>query len=89
MNDLIKYIKDKSTTNISRKSGIPVSGIRLKISGDKINSCMINTKMYDSNLKTYKILTTNYLANGGDDMVFLKIVKLYLIPIAFAKRCNY
>ena len=71
MNDLIKYIKDKSTTNISRKSGVPLSGIRLKISGDKVSRCMVSNKMYDP-LKTYRILTTNYLASGGDDMVFFK-----------------
>jgi 2',3'-cyclic-nucleotide 2'-phosphodiesterase (5'-nucleotidase family) len=74
MNDLIKYIKDKSTTNISRKSGVPLSGIRLKISGDKVSRCMVSNKMYDP-LKTYRILTTNYLASGGDDMVFLKNCK--------------
>lgn len=74
MNDLIKYIKNKSTTNISRKSGVPLSGIRLKISGDKVTRCMISNKMYDP-LKTYKILTTNYLASGGDDMVFLRNCK--------------
>ena len=71
MNDLINYIKYKSTSNISRKSGVPISGLRLKISGDKINRCMINTRIYDP-LKTYKVLTTNYLANGGDNMVFFK-----------------
>jgi len=74
MNDLIKYIKDKSTTNVSRKSGVPLSGIRLKISEDKVTRCMISNKMYDP-LKTYKILTTNYLASGGDDMDFLKNCK--------------
>ena len=74
MNDLINYIKEKSTTNISRKSGVPLSGIRVKISGDKVSRCMINNQMYDP-LKTYKILTTNYLANGGDDMDFLKNCK--------------
>lgn len=71
MNDLIKYIKDKSISNISRKSGVPLSGIRLKISKDKVNRCMISNKMYDP-LKTYKVLTTNYLASGGDDMFFFK-----------------
>ena len=45
--------------------------MRLKISGDKVNRCMISNKMYDP-LKTYKVLTTNYLASGGDDMVFFK-----------------
>tara|TARA_Y100000385_G_scaffold160151_1_gene166280 strand:- start:79 stop:864 length:786 start_codon:yes stop_codon:yes gene_type:complete len=77
MNDLINYIKNKSTTNISRKSGVPLSGIRLKISGDKVNRCMINNKMYDS-LKTYKVLTTNYLAFGGDNMEFFKNCKTVL-----------
>ena len=71
MNDLITYIKDKSTSNISRKSGVPLSGIRLKISGDKVNRCMISNKMYNP-LKTYKVLTTNYLAGGGDNMAFFK-----------------
>jgi 2',3'-cyclic-nucleotide 2'-phosphodiesterase (5'-nucleotidase family) len=74
MKDLINYIKDKSTTNISRKSGVPLSGIRLKISGDKVNRCMINNKTYDP-LKTYKVLTTNYLAAGGDNMYFFKNCK--------------
>ena len=74
MNDLINYIKEKSTTNISRKSGVPLSGIRLKISGDKVSRCMINNQMYDT-LKTYKVLTTNYLASGGDDMDFFKNCK--------------
>tara|TARA_B110000285_G_scaffold59186_1_gene67948 strand:+ start:5732 stop:6469 length:738 start_codon:yes stop_codon:yes gene_type:complete len=74
MNDLINYIKEKSTTNISRKSGVPLSGIRLKISGDKVSRCMINNQTYDP-LKTYKVLTTNYLASGGDDMDFFKNCK--------------
>jgi hypothetical protein len=33
--------------------------------------------MYDP-LKTYKILTTNYLASGGDDMVFFKNCRILL-----------
>ena len=77
MNDLIKYIKDKSTSKISRKSGVPLSGIRLKISGNKVSRCMISNKMYYP-LKTYKILTTNYLASGGDDMVFFKNCRILL-----------
>ena len=74
MNDLINYIKEKSTTNISRKSGVPLSGIRVKISGDKVSRCMINNQTYDP-LKTYKVLTTNYLASGGDNMDFFKNCK--------------
>ena len=77
MNNLIKYIKDKSTTNISRKSGVPLSGIRLKISGNKVSRCIISNEIYDP-LKTYKVLTTNYLASGGDDMVFFKNCRILL-----------
>jgi hypothetical protein len=35
---------------------------------------MINNKMYDP-FKTYKVLTTNYLATGGDNMGFFKNCK--------------
>ena len=71
MEKLLEYIKQRSFYNSSRKSGVPLSGIRMKISGDKISRCFINVKEFNSNNK-YKILTTNYLANGGDGMNFLK-----------------
>ena len=74
---LLDYIKERSLYNSSRKSGVPVSGIRLKISGNKINRCFINTKEFNSNNK-YRILTTDYLANGGDGMHFLKDCPLIL-----------
>ncbi|RPG80178.1 MAG: hypothetical protein CBC95_002835, partial [Crocinitomicaceae bacterium TMED135] len=65
----------KSFYNGSRKSGVPVSGIMMKISSEKINRCFINTKVFDS-AKKYKVLTTNYLASGGDQMDFFKDCKL-------------
>ena len=75
MDSLLNYIKIKSLYNGSRKSGVPLSGIRMKISGEKINRCFINTKIFDAS-KKYKVLTTNYLANGGDQMGFFKDCKL-------------
>ena len=72
---LINYIHEKSFYNGSRKSGVPVSGIMMKISSEKINRCFINTKVFDS-AKKYKVLTTNYLASGGDQMDFFKDCKL-------------
>jgi 2',3'-cyclic-nucleotide 2'-phosphodiesterase (5'-nucleotidase family) len=74
---LLDYIIEKSISNISRKSGVPVSGIRLKIDRfNKIKRCMINNIEFDTN-KTYNVLTTDYLANGGDNMSFFKECKKY------------
>ena len=75
MKRLLNYIHEKSFYNVSRKSGVPQSGLRMKISSEKINRCFVNTKVYDSN-KKYKVLTTNYLADGGDQMDFFKDCKL-------------
>tara|TARA_B100001094_G_scaffold329223_1_gene391492 strand:- start:986 stop:1774 length:789 start_codon:yes stop_codon:yes gene_type:complete len=75
MERLLNYIHEKSFYNGSRKSGVPLSGLRMKISSEKINRCFINTKAYDS-AKIYKVLTTNYLANGGDQMDFFNDCKL-------------
>ena len=69
MNQLLNYIKERSFYNGSRKSGVPLSGLRMKISGENINRCFINTKVFNPSRK-YKVLTSNYLANGGDQMDF-------------------
>ena len=58
--DLVEYVK--------QRGGDPVAGIRLKFSGD-ISDVMINGKTLDPN-KNYKVITTDYLANGGDRMHF-------------------
>lgn len=74
---LLKYIVEKSISNTSRKSGVPVSGIRLKIDRfNNIKRCMINNMEYNKNI-TYHVLTTDYLANGGDNMSFFKSCKRY------------
>ncbi len=71
MEELLNYIKEKSSMSNSRKSGVPVSGIRVKITDNKISRCMINNLEFDKN-KSYHVLTTDYLAKGGDNMHFFK-----------------
>tara|TARA_Y100000589_G_C27149999_1_gene628532 strand:+ start:417 stop:1202 length:786 start_codon:yes stop_codon:yes gene_type:complete len=74
LNELLDFIIKKSYQNQSRKAGVPVSGIRLKISNNKITRCFVNTKELDLN-NNYYVLTTDYLANGGDHMDFFKNCK--------------
>ena len=72
---LLNYIHEKSFYDGSRKSGVPLSGLRMKISSEKIKRCFINTRVFNP-AKKYKVLTTNYLANVGDQMDFFKDCKL-------------
>ena len=71
MIELINYIKQKSFLSDSRKAGVPISGMRISIIGADIYRVFIGTKEFD-NSKKYKVVTTNYLANGGDQMNFFK-----------------
>ncbi len=68
---LIDFIIEKSYESNSRKAGVPLSGIRLRISDNKITRGFINLTEID-NFKSYNVLTTDYLANGGDHMDFFK-----------------
>jgi 2',3'-cyclic-nucleotide 2'-phosphodiesterase (5'-nucleotidase family) len=74
MINLINYIKEKSLTTHSRKTGVPVSGIRISIIGSNISRVFIGINEFDKN-KTYKVVTTDYLAKGGDQMNFFKNAK--------------
>lgn len=74
LNKLINFIIEKSYESNSRKAGVPVSGIRLRISNNKITRGFINLNEID-NSKSYTVLTTDYLANGGDHMDFFKSCK--------------
>jgi len=49
--------------------GMPVSGIRLKIKDNEPYEILINENEFDIN-KSYKVLTSDYLAGGGDHMNF-------------------
>jgi 2',3'-cyclic-nucleotide 2'-phosphodiesterase (5'-nucleotidase family) len=62
---------------IASKGGTPVSGIRFQMSKSKRNTqnVMINGQPFDT-LSTYRIMTADYLANGGDHFdIFTKASK--------------
>jgi 2',3'-cyclic-nucleotide 2'-phosphodiesterase (5'-nucleotidase family) len=56
---------------IVNKNGEPVSGLRLKIKDGKAYDVTIGGQPFDPN-KTYNLLTYDYLADGGDELDFLK-----------------
>lgn len=60
---------EKLLNFIASKGGAPVSGIRLTINGNKAANVQIAGLPYDST-RTYKVLTSDYLANGGDSYEF-------------------
>ncbi len=74
INALLEFIINKSYESDSRKAGVPVSGIRLRISDNRISRGFINNIEIDES-KSYNVLTTDYLANGGDHMNFFKNCK--------------
>lgn len=54
---------------IAKSNGQPVSGLSMNIINEKPKQVMIGGQEFDS-LKTYRIVTTDYLASGGDKMRF-------------------
>jgi 2',3'-cyclic-nucleotide 2'-phosphodiesterase (5'-nucleotidase family) len=57
---------------ISEKGGMPVAGIRMEINANKKP---VNVKINGSDLdtnKTYNVISSDYLAEGGDNMDFFK-----------------
>jgi 2',3'-cyclic-nucleotide 2'-phosphodiesterase (5'-nucleotidase family) len=56
---------------IIKKDGEPVSGLRMKIRDNKPFDIFIAGKPFDVN-QHYKLLTYDYLANGGDDLECLR-----------------
>jgi len=78
-NELIVLTLDGNTTGrlldfIANKGGMPVAGIRFKIQHKKAVEVFIGNEMYDST-RSYKVVTSDYLANGGDNLSFLAEVK--------------
>lgn len=61
-NQLIDFIIDKG--------GMPVSNIKIVIQNKKAIEVKINGVDFDST-KTYRVVTSDYLANGGDKLTFL------------------
>lgn len=56
---------------IAQNGGAPVSGLRMKIEKDSASEVLIQNLNFDIN-KEYWILTSDYLANGGDKTDALK-----------------
>ncbi len=64
MLELLKYV--------AASGGVPVSGMKMGIQADRTpGATLIQGVAFDTS-KTYKIITSDYLANGGDKMSFLK-----------------
>ncbi len=63
-------IKDM-VEKISEKGGIPVSGIRLVIKDSKPTQVTVNGQSIDESTY-YWVVTSDYLANGGDNYSFFK-----------------
>lgn len=56
---------------IARSGGVPVAGIKLGIQKNEAVNIFVNGNPFDKN-KTYKVVTSDYLAEGGDKMFFFK-----------------
>lgn len=74
-NEMVVLTLNGSTTNklidfIIDKGGMPVSNIAIVIQNKKAISIKINKIDFDST-KTYRVVTSDYLANGGDKLTFL------------------
>ena len=56
---------------LAKAGGAPVSGIKMGIENEMPSRIFVNGEPFDS-LKTYKVVTSDYLANGGDKYSFFK-----------------
>ena len=75
-NELIVFTLSGADTQdllnfIALNNGEPVSGLRMKIVEKKPVDIYINGKVFDPN-KSYRILTTDYIAGGGDNFQSFK-----------------
>lgn len=63
--DAVKELMDF----IANKKGMPVAGLRMKIKNQMASDVMIGDKPFDI-MKSYAMVTSDYLAGGGDNMTF-------------------
>ena len=56
---------------IALKGGVPVSNLQMKIKDQQALNIKIGRNDFDST-QTYRFVTSDYLANGGDNLEFLK-----------------
>lgn len=75
-NELV-YLKVSSATVdsilnwIAIKGGAPIAGIKFQINNKKAEQVIIQNQLKKNEFQ-YKIITSDYLANGGDGLYFLK-----------------
>lgn len=55
---------------MAEKGGVPVSGLNMEMKGAKAINILIDRKVLDAS-KKYCILTSDFLANGGDNLIML------------------
>jgi 2',3'-cyclic-nucleotide 2'-phosphodiesterase (5'-nucleotidase family) len=55
---------------IAMKGGVPVSGLKMQIKDTVAVNVKIQDMTFDTG-RTYRMLTSDYLANGGDGLFFL------------------
>lgn len=53
---------------IAKTNGQPIAGLKMNIKDGKPENIIINGKTFDVN-QNYKVLTSDYIASGGDDAV--------------------
>ncbi len=53
---------------VAKTNGQPIAGLKMNIKDGKSENITINGKAFDVN-QTYKVLTSDYIASGGDDAV--------------------
>ncbi len=75
---VVLYLDGSAVTKlvqfIIEKGGQPVSGIRIEANKNQISSISINNTPFDES-KMYRVLTSDYLANGGDGIIAFKEAK--------------
>src|SRR6188474_250663 len=82
--DVPGNIVDSLFQHIAERNGWPVSGnIRMTMKDGKMLTCLINGKTIDPNTM-YKVVTPDYVANGGDDARFM--VGLKRMQTGFLQR---
>lgn len=74
-NEMVVLVLSGATTEkllnfIAAKGGMPVSGVTMKIRDTLATDILIKGKPFDSN-RNYVVATSDYLANGGDNLDFL------------------
>jgi 2',3'-cyclic-nucleotide 2'-phosphodiesterase (5'-nucleotidase family) len=72
---VVLYLNASSVEKLAKfiveKGGQPVSSIIIEGRKDSVVSILINNQKLDK-LKTYRVLTSDYLANGGDGILAFK-----------------